>query len=531
MRKGISLIVLVITIIVMIVLAAAVVITLNNAGIINKADDATFITNIKLIIEEYGVFQGFYILEGNDIKTLNVGSDDLSTIIKSIPEDWAYKDKLEIIKGELTYMVDPDDVNDVERAKKVCLLGMKVDGADSCNDVGHIEPHKTSYAKVGNIYYNTPDISNFNATKTYFVTYDSNGNEKLGKNITRKAPEDWFDYENKEWANIVVINGNLKTYLVWIPRYAYKVDSTNKVVDVRFVDNNNTYIAPDGTQITYNDTVPTFDANGNQTNYVVNSAFNINMGTDENPSMKALGGFWMSKYEAQNGLDLEPAIEVWDTSIEIFKCSSAIPSGYKYEYYLNGNLITTLTTGTYKFENLTPNTVYHLVISLKTGDLEVGRYEETIRTPATQTYNQANAPELGALSKAGTYYLTWDADGNEIRTEVVDESGNKVNAPADWYDYDNKEWANIVVVNETIGSETYLVWIPRYEYRVLDGNPTTTERKVDIAFISANQTEPTPGYIIQSAFILNMGTDDNPSMKHIPGFWMSKYEAQNVTTN
>ena len=39
-KKGISLIMLVITIIVMIILAAAVVVTLSNTGIINKADDA-----------------------------------------------------------------------------------------------------------------------------------------------------------------------------------------------------------------------------------------------------------------------------------------------------------------------------------------------------------------------------------------------------------------------------------------------------------------------------------------------------------
>ena len=45
MKKGISLIVLVITIIVMIVLAASVVITLNNSNIITKANDATQRTN------------------------------------------------------------------------------------------------------------------------------------------------------------------------------------------------------------------------------------------------------------------------------------------------------------------------------------------------------------------------------------------------------------------------------------------------------------------------------------------------------
>ncbi len=45
MKKGISLIVLVITIIVMIILAAAVVITLNNSGVINRASQAVDLTN------------------------------------------------------------------------------------------------------------------------------------------------------------------------------------------------------------------------------------------------------------------------------------------------------------------------------------------------------------------------------------------------------------------------------------------------------------------------------------------------------
>ncbi len=49
MKKGISLIVLVITIIVMIILAASVVITLSNTGIINKASEATSATNLKQV--------------------------------------------------------------------------------------------------------------------------------------------------------------------------------------------------------------------------------------------------------------------------------------------------------------------------------------------------------------------------------------------------------------------------------------------------------------------------------------------------
>ena len=48
-KQGISLIVLVITIIVMIILATAVIITLNNVGIINKANDAVDKTNLKQV--------------------------------------------------------------------------------------------------------------------------------------------------------------------------------------------------------------------------------------------------------------------------------------------------------------------------------------------------------------------------------------------------------------------------------------------------------------------------------------------------
>ena len=45
MKKGISLIVLVITIIVMIILAASVVITLSNTGVIDRAGQAVDLTN------------------------------------------------------------------------------------------------------------------------------------------------------------------------------------------------------------------------------------------------------------------------------------------------------------------------------------------------------------------------------------------------------------------------------------------------------------------------------------------------------
>jgi len=50
-KKGISLIVLVITIIVMIVLAGAIILSLNNSGIIEKSNEAVDLTNIANVRE------------------------------------------------------------------------------------------------------------------------------------------------------------------------------------------------------------------------------------------------------------------------------------------------------------------------------------------------------------------------------------------------------------------------------------------------------------------------------------------------
>ncbi len=621
MKKGISLIVLVITIVVMIILAGSVILTLGNTGIITQANKSAFVSNIKEIMQDYSIYQAMYLADGNTLSDLNASSENIREIIGSIPKDSIYEEKLEIINGTLTYMVNVKDKTDVERATWACEAGLKVNGMSNCTDIEYVETHIPAFEKRGKIYYNTPDLTGFNPEKTFFVTYDDNGNEIIGNNIAGKVPEDWFDYENKEWANIVTINGALKSYFVWIPRYVYKVDDANNVVDVRFVNNSNVYIAEDGTKTTYNDTAPVFDADENQTNYVVSSAFYINEGTEEEPEIRQMSGFWMSKYELSENIGITQITNIVGTNyIEItsvthtgaakfdyylddklIQADAGITYKYEnllhdrtyavkivpkssvgeefnayetgittlgentkgitgfpadsyqdkivvysttltdlasqnsiktYEFYLDDKLITTNTTGIYTFDGLIPETTYKVTIKLKDTGIYYGEYTRTFTTPSTNViYGNANDPELGTLLKFGTYYLTWDDDGNEIRTEVVDASGNAVAAPNNWYDYDNKEWANIVVVNETLGAETYLVWIPRYEYRVVGAESTKDdEQYVDIAFVPTTKLEATTGYILHPSFDINMGTDENPNIKHLAGFWMTKYEVSDVLT-
>ena len=72
MKKGISLIVLVITIIVMIILAASVVLSLSNSGIINKANDAVNKTNLKEVEQLATLIWSEEYMEGKRGDTLKI---------------------------------------------------------------------------------------------------------------------------------------------------------------------------------------------------------------------------------------------------------------------------------------------------------------------------------------------------------------------------------------------------------------------------------------------------------------------------
>ena len=114
LKKGISLIVLVITIIVMIVLAGAVILALSNSGIIEKATSSAFKTDVKTIKEEYEYKMAELKLndETFDQATLNASDTTLSYNTKTeeggslysiVPTAEKYKDEFEIRDGVLRY--------------------------------------------------------------------------------------------------------------------------------------------------------------------------------------------------------------------------------------------------------------------------------------------------------------------------------------------------------------------------------------------------------------------------------------------
>ena len=113
----------------------------------------------------------------------------------------------------------------------------------------------------------------------------------------------------------------------------------------------------------------------------------------------------------------------------------------------------------------------------------------------------------------------------------------KANISNEWYSYENKEWANAVILKdesvtykngETIPEsniESYFVWIPRYKYKIFDeGNYTgltsieSKEQVIEIVFENKNTT-PLNGttvgdYLTHPAFT---SFDSN-------GMWVGKFE-------
>ena len=126
------------------------------------------------------------------------------------------------------------------------------------------------------------------------------GDEKAKEGSTVKITDTdttWYDYDAKKWANAQTQDGSM---WVWIPRFAYKVNSSTKTFDIVFLEGTTDYYYENGErkeakrQKTENETIDT------TTGYTVHPAFTnessinyANGGWD-----KELTGIWVSKFEA-----------------------------------------------------------------------------------------------------------------------------------------------------------------------------------------------------------------------------------------
>lgn len=376
-----------------------------------------------------------------------------------------------------------------------------------------------------------PDLTGFNANCTYYVTYDENNKtdhigDKISvkndtvanteKKIAANPPENWYDYTKQRWANIVTITEDGRmSYWTWIPRYQYKVNEEGDTIDCVFITKNTTTATKD---------------------YFIPESFTF--------GDKQVSGIWVSKYEVENVMiPIGFSVQSFEDSIKItnlnYSGGSSVSSGnmpntnIKLKVTSGGSVIKdetiSLPSDGYTITGLSSGTNYKISLDVPLAYKNASgnvQYAPTI-TKDVSTLNSGasaiEAPDLKGFNPENTYYITYDSlTANAKIAGHINES-----APAGWYDYANKKWANIAVSSEkNLQSGTYIVdlldsvkinmfvWIPRYEYKVDEAGDT-----VDARYISKNASA-TAGYSIPESFMFGGNT--------LGGIWVGKYEVQSV---
>ena len=114
---------------------------------------------------------------------------------------------------------------------------------------------------------------------------------------------------------------------------------------------------------------------------------------------------------------------------------------------------------------------------------------------------------------------------------VTDEEGNPVD---EWYNYEEKKWANAVTVDADDNITGYYVWIPRYAYAVNSGYHTSTIGIKKILFLQGTTNKDKNDFYHSTLYesVGYMGDRQLEYLVHpafsfggnISGFWMAKFE-------
>ena len=279
-KSGITLIALVITIIVLLILAGVSIATLTGEnGILTRANESKTETEIG---EEEEAIRLAY----NGVMADNLGKGVNASDLQQELRDNGYTNVTaeDGTNGEITVTFDSGRLYTVDS-----------NGNITGPTTGEVPPTTTgktdgSFDEEKGV--NTPKLG----SNMELVVYDEETQEwvKDEKNSAYSYKEQTGTTENggtSEWANAKVTINGVESYFVWIPRYAYKIDNANHVIDVKFIENTGN-IATDGKVCKYADD-PTLDTS---TDYIIHPAFttNADLGGDWDTE---LPGIWIGKYE------------------------------------------------------------------------------------------------------------------------------------------------------------------------------------------------------------------------------------------
>ena len=127
---------------------------------------------------------------------------------------------------------------------------------------------------------------------------DPTTSEKGKVEKTNSGDSSWYDYHGKKWANSQTEDGSM---WVWIPRYAYRVNETDKKFDIKFlIGTTDNYYDENGKIQTAKRCTSSNADIDTKTGYTVHPAFNDEtaIGYRNGGWDKELTGIWVAKFEA-----------------------------------------------------------------------------------------------------------------------------------------------------------------------------------------------------------------------------------------
>ena len=192
------------------------------------------------------------------------------------------------------------------------------------------------------------------------------------------------------------------------------------------------------------------------------------------------------------------------------------------------------------FDKGTGSGVFYYGVSQGEQQTWLGFRSVLVKTPYNDPILNGSDPVLDE----GMIPITFDVSGDNTIIKTADLYD-------EWYNYSNQEWANAILVTEssrdtylnTTGVEVnqsdilaYLVWIPRYKYKIwtLQESSRGSEQEIKIVFESKDEisTGTQVGeYITHPAFWWD---DDSDGLREegeeLSGIWVGKFETTGSAT-
>ena len=484
-KKGISLIVLIITIIVILILTGATIITLiGDNGIITKAQEAAFREEMLAIRETVNLYNIVSQVNGEadinlvPIQESDIDSNNLKDTLKLEIVYWGNYD-IQVNKPTDAFIKNGDNFKEI-------VTG----GSSNVKDIYYIQGdekinRKYIYNKKTDVIYKVVPtrIGMHKVHSTEELEFKKAGGTRDKATVPNNYTQISYDTEKVTVTELGYYEPDLNNM----------ARETTSLIFYR--------VQKDGETVTVTDTIKEISAAewlaGGRRNEITVDGETYVLYDYENQ-------IWANIKKVENGL------ETWWTWIP------------RYAYNESGTTTDTdiifVDINNKPIEDSDLPSGYEVAGSFKNNQKKgiwMSKYEPIPNVKTDTSYYEYYIPDLSGFDKDKLYIEIYNKETNSFDKEVKASTITNLSQFASknlWFDYENQIWANIKKVENNL--ETWWVWIPRYAY-----NESGTTTDTDIIFVDVNN-KPIDGSKLPSGYTV-AGSFVNNQKK---GLWMSKYE-------